>query len=181
MINLLPPNVKKRVVIEYWVRVVSVWFMLISFVLMLGVLVMLPVYVLIGTQISVKEKAATEASERVDSYENVSDELINANKEAKYVVDESRYSLFSEYVYLFERLQESEIKIKEIGLNRIGDQISPIRLSGEATDRQALASFRDRILAQEGVKDVDLPISNLAQDRNISFTLTIILANGKEL
>lgn len=175
MINLIPPPEKKKIIVEYWIRVVSLWFILISFVLLLGTLIMLPVYVLIGTQISLKEEAAIEASERVDSYENVSIDLNRASQQAKYVIEESRFSLFSEYIYLFEELQQSSIEIYDISLHRGQEGIEPIVISGEATDRQTLASFRDRLLAEEYIEEVDLPISNLARDKDILFTLTIVL------
>lgn len=175
MINLIPPQEKKKIVIEYWIRVISLWFILISVVLLLGVLIMLPVYVLIGTQILVKEAAATEAFERVGSYENVSVDLNRASQQARYIIEESRNHLFSEYISLFEELQGSSIEIYEINIRRVEKSIGPITITGEATDRQTLASFRDRLLAEECIESVDLPISNLARDKNILFNITVVL------
>lgn len=181
MINLIPPQEKKKIIIEYWVRVISLWSILISVVLLVGVLIMLPVYVLIGAQISVKEEAATVASERVDSYENVSVDLNRASLQARYIIEESRYRLFSDYIYLFEELQGPSIEIYEINVRRTGENIEPIIISGEATDRQTLASFRDRLLAEKYIEEVDLPISNLARDKNIFFNITVVLNKEADL
>lgn len=179
MINLIPPQEKKKIIIEYWFRATSLWLILISSVLLLGALVMLPVYVLIGTQISAKEAAATAASEKVDSYENVSIDLNRASQQARYVIEESRHAAFSEYISLFEKLEGFSVEIYEINLQRTDDKIEPIRISGEATNRQTLASFRDRLLAEECITEVDLPISNLARDKNILFDITVMLNKEK--
>ena len=47
-------------------------------------------------------------------------------------------------------------------------------ISGDATTRQALADFRDRLLRQPEISDVVLPISNLAKDRDIKFSISVV-------
>ncbi|MCA9360153.1 hypothetical protein H6781_02425 [Candidatus Nomurabacteria bacterium] len=181
MINLIPPSAKKDLKREYWVRVIAVWLLLWSVFLVVGACLLFPVYVLIGSQVAVYKDSAEEASQRVTSYENVTTTLVQASLQAKFVLDEIAVPVFSEQIELFETLEGSEIKINKIYIGRGADGIAPISLSGIASGRQALASFRDRILNLENVEDVDLPISNLAQDKNIPFTIKVTLINQKEV
>jgi hypothetical protein len=175
MINLIPPQAKKTLLKEYWIRVVSVWLMVLSITLFVGAGVLSPVYFLINSQISIYKESAVSASEKVVSYENVSTDLVDASQQAKIVMDEKDLPVFSDYTSLFFGLEGEKVKINKISINRDEVQIQPISIAGFAENRQSLASFRDVILAQEGVQDVDLPISNLAQDLDIPFTITVTL------
>lgn len=178
MINLIPPPAKRKLRYEYWVRAVSVWFTIWSVALFAGACILLPAYVLIGSQVSVYQVSATAASEKVVNYETVSASLEQANLQARSVIDEANLPLFSEYISLFEAQQGSGVAITEMRLSREVTGVAPVTVSGTADDRQSLASFRDRLLAIEEVTSVDLPISNLARDKDISFTLTVALRNN---
>lgn len=177
MINLLPAPAKKNLLIEYWIRVVSVWMVLWSVALIAATSVLLPTYVLIEAQVKSYADSAAAASEKVANYESVSVALVEASQQAKMVIDEEKIPLFSYYVNKFESLQQDGIVIKTINLTRADSGVAPILIGGEARDRQSLASFRDRLLADEAVDTVDLPISNLARDKNISFSITVTLVN----
>ena len=181
MINLIPPAAKKKVLVEYWVRVISVWLILWAVTLFVSASILLPTYVLISTQVAVHEESAEIASQKVASYENVSVALIGASQQAKMVADEEALPRFSEYLDLVESLQGSDIQITEVSMSRDEQGFTPIMVSGVATDRLALASFKDRLLANAQIAVVDLPISNLARDKNIAFTITITLAKQEQV
>jgi len=181
MINLIPPRAKKSLALEYWVRVASVWLYLWAFALFAVGCLLLPSYVLIGSQVDVYASSAEAASEKVATYENVSTSLVRASQEARALMDERGQARFSDYITLFRGLQGNEISLFEMRFGRGEGALSPIVLSGVADDRQALASFRDRVLAQAEVESVDLPISNLARDRDIQFTITVVLASPEDL
>ena len=181
MINLIPPQAKKSLLREYWLRAVSVWLLLWSFFIVIGTFLLLPVYVLIGSQVAVYEDSATAASERVTNYENVSTALVQPSRQARFILDETTKPFFSDYITLFKNLEGKGIDINKIHLAREQNDVEPVSLSGVATDRQTLAAFRDRILALEVVSEVDLPLSNLARDKDIPFTISVTLHNEKDL
>ncbi|MCA9359177.1 hypothetical protein KC926_03160 [Candidatus Kaiserbacteria bacterium] len=181
MINLIPPLAKKSLLIEYWVRVATVWLMLISVALLCSAAIMWPAFVLIDGQVSVYETSAAEAMEKTADYKNVSKDLVLSSQQAKIIVDERNIDLFSEYIDLIESLQTSSISVSQITLSREGVGIAPIRIVGIASDRQALASFRDRLLEQEIVKSVDLPISSLASDKDAHFSITVVIAKPESV
>jgi len=178
MINLIPQKEKRSILVEYWVRVVTVWLTLWAVALFVSAGILLPAYVLIGSQVSVYETSAAQASQKVATYENVSESLTRASQQAKVVIDELYVPVFSDYISLFEGLQGEGVEISKIKLNRDENGIAPVSLVGIASDRRTLASFRDRLLADEHITSVDLPISNLARDVDINFTITVTLANN---
>ncbi|MCA9358277.1 hypothetical protein KC902_03375 [Candidatus Kaiserbacteria bacterium] len=181
MINLIPKHAKKSLRVEYLIRVVSVWMILWSVALFASASILLPAYVLIGTQVAGYEQSAFEAMERVTQYENTSAALILASQEAKQIIDSSTVAPFSVYVAMIESLEGNHVRVTQIGLNQVGGVVSPIVVNGIANDRQALASFRDRLLADARVDSVDLPISNLTSDRNITFNITVTLAKESSI
>ncbi|MCA9360618.1 hypothetical protein H6785_01490 [Candidatus Nomurabacteria bacterium] len=181
MINLIPPHAKRELRKEYWVRVCSVWLLLSSLSLVIGVFILLPVNVLIGSQVKAYEESASAASKNVVNYENISSELIQASTQAKYIVDEAHLVDFSEYITIFQNLEGESIQISSINISRDTTGVAPILLSGVASDRQALASFRDRIKELEVVSDVDFPVSNLTKDKDISFTITVTFNKEKSV
>lgn len=180
MINLLPKTAKRSLVFEYWIRVVSVWLIVWAVVLFISTAIMLPTYVLIHSQVSVYEESANTALEKVAVYENVSVVLMQASQEAKMILDEAASPKLSYYVDRINGLQDTDITINDMVISRDGATITPIALQGIATDRQALAAFRDRLQADPLVQEVNLPISNLAQDKDIMFSMTITVMSNQD-
>lgn len=175
MINLIPPTAKRSIKIEYWTRVVSVWSILLAIALFASASVLLPAYVLIGAQVAVYETSAAEASQKVADYQNVSVALVDASQQAKLALDELSRPDFSSYLYLFTSLQGETIQLTELRLGRTDAGFEAVTIAGVAADRQALASFRDELRAHERVADVELPIRNLARDRDIAFEIKVTL------
>lgn len=51
----------------------------------------------------------------------------------------------------------------------------PITLTGTASSREALASFRDALAAESFIEQVQMPSSNFGENQNILFTMTLTL------
>lgn len=181
MINLIPSAAKKSITTEYWLRVVTSWFLVWSAALVVGVFALVPSYVLINIQVSVYEESAKMAQESIDNFQAVSKELVASSRQAGLVMNDVERPVLYDYVTLFESLQNSGIVISEVRLMRSTEGVDPVYVAGEAKDRESLAAFRDRILSQPTVKEVDLPISNLAKDRDIQFGLTVTMHNNVAL
>ena len=156
-------------------RVVSVWFYTWAAALLGGVLIMVPAYVLINSQVSVYETSAKSASEKVANFEDVSKDLAASSAQAGKLLTGFRQSLVSERISTLRSLEKPGVTISEFSISRVDETYQPLQVTGTAIDRQALAAFRDRLLAQTDVASVDLPISNLAKDRDIQFSLTVVL------
>jgi len=181
MINLIPKSAKKNIVKEYWVRVLSTWLMLWAFAIACGTAILFPSYILVSSQVAAYEESADLASQKVADYESASVSLIQATQQAREIVQQAEVSPMSSYVDLFMSLQGSSVLIDRLSLAQEGTNILPVRITGTATDRQSLASFRDRMLAHPFITEVDLPISNLANDKDILFSLIVTMNNEKAI
>lgn len=182
MVNLIPPSAKKSVAVEYWLRVITVWSIIATTVAVLFTLTFLPVYVLVDTKIGVYQESAALASQKLASFEAVSQELTRSTEQARLLrASNNETSLYS-IIELFDMLENNGIELSQITVAKVqGSGLAPVLLSGTARDRQALADFRDRLLEQEAVDAVDFPISNLAKDRDIVFSITVTMSNAISL
>jgi hypothetical protein len=179
MINLIPAEAKKHLVKEYWVRSVTVWFFLWSFVLVLGVAVLAPTFVLINLQVKAYSDSAQTADEKNANFGNVASELERDSTIAATLSDHFSYPTMTEYLTLLKKFESVNITITELSLERTGDGVGPIKIVGVARDRQALATFRARMLEDQQIESVDFPISNLAKDKQIPFDLTVTMVKQK--
>lgn len=174
MINLIPANARKIVVTEYWTRVASVWLFIVSFVSLMIMLLISPVYVLVTTSAKAYALTASEAAEKVAEYDLSVSALIKANILAQKIFDLREVERFSSVISSLESLQGEDISIESFEFGRKDKALSPVQVTGQATTRQALASFRDVLLRQSNVTDVFLPISNLAKDKDIQFSISVV-------
>ena len=175
MINLIPQSFKRSVTIEYWTRVLSVGLFILSAILIASSLLLLPVYVRINSQIHTFETAANEAATRVSEYNLSSATLVKTGTKARLLLELRNEVKFSAIISILQGMENSKVSIESIDLTRIETEIAPIQLSGKAMTRQSLADFRTALLARPEIDTVLLPISNLAQDKDISFSVTITM------
>ena len=175
MINLIPPAAKKSITLEYWCRVLSIWFLVWAATFVVGIFLLVPVSVLINLQVSNLSGSAETASQKLATLKDVSQELNLANQQAKLAIDNERFEALSFYSELFSNLENAEVTLTNMNIDRLKTGLSPVKLSGQAANRQALAAFRDRLLALPEVQAVDLPLSNLAKDKDIQFGLTVTM------
>lgn len=176
MINLIPLSAKHKLIIEYWIRVVSVWLILWSIILFICTALLLPVYVLLQVQTATHEDYALTHLEQSEKYEKISQSLQATGYYAKTIVDEEKLNILSGYIDLFKSLQAENLQINQIAFTRSELDLSPVTIQGLAQNRQALADFRDRLLTSALVDNVDLPISNLESDKDIIFSITVDLS-----
>ncbi|MBP6924677.1 MAG: hypothetical protein KBC62_04495 [Candidatus Pacebacteria bacterium] len=173
MINLIPPTAKKGIRTEYWLRVVTTWFILITGALVASIAVMAPAFVLINLQIGASAESSAVASQKIAGYESVANELKRSNVEAKAVLDTTAYIPISDQIAIIRKYEGLDITISDIVISRSKDGFSPIQVTGRAVSRQSLSQFRESLLAEPSIATVDLPISNLAKDRDIQFNLSV--------
>lgn len=179
MINLIPATAKHSLIKEYWVRTATVWFFLWSVAILLGVFILIPSYVLTHSQVSAYKDSAQSATEKIANFETVSKELARAGVWAGMLKENFSHPNNSQYIALFRSLEGDGITISQISITWGDSGVEPIIVAGIADNRQALATFRDTLVAQKVVTDVNLPLSNLAKDKDIPFEVTVTIDNTK--
>ena len=176
MINLIPPVARRTVVREYWVRVISVWMFLVGTGFLVVVALLLPTYVLTRSQINVLSEVSSTVAEKVTTYDASAVELQRASEQAAILVSAGTTTPFSTYLTLIEKSAGNEIQIRSIDFSRTGVGNGTVVLSGESKTRQALAYFRDVMESDGSSIKVDLPISNLIKERDIMFSMQMMIA-----
>jgi hypothetical protein len=178
MVNLIPPGAKRSVIVEYWLRVLTVWALLGTVVAILFALTIAPVYVLVTSKIDAYQESATIASEKIASFRSVSEDLRVSSDQAEQLITGFRNLSLYSVVSLFQTLEGNGINLNTINVSRgVNNSLGPVSISGRAVDRQVLADFRDRLLAEDAIEVVDFPISNLAKDRDIDFSMTLTMSS----
>jgi hypothetical protein len=179
MINLIPPHARKTVKIEYWVRVGTVWTILVAIGLLIAAVFFLPSYVLIKSQLSAYESSYNEASASDASYQGLESEVQLANAQAqRLLTNEATYS-FTSILDELELLTTEAIEVEEITMERSETlELKQFTIRGTAATRIDLVAYRDAIEAHSFFTSAELPISNLAKDRDVPFSVTVTVTQS---
>ncbi len=176
MVNIIPDRSKKRLLIEYYTRVLTVWLYLFASVLFVLTILFLPSIALFNNSLSnfYKENDSLLKGDDAD-FDKIIETLKKTLKESELVLKEDKIKKISDYVKLFFNLaDDSRVKLKLIKTIRSDEgEIEQLIISGLSEDRQRLTKFRDVILQQNEVVAADFPISSLAKSKDINFTLDI--------
>jgi hypothetical protein len=175
MINLIPPSAKSSITREYWMRVVSTWLFILSGVAIIITALLIPVYVLVNSQVTAYQETAEEAISEVNKYDLSSTALVRASQDAAKILKMQHEPRFTDFITLFESLQSESVTLDHFEFMKQGGELTPISISGKAETRQALADFREALLDNDRIETVVLPISNLAQDKDITFTISVTM------
>ena len=173
MINLIPPIAKKRVLREYRLRVVSVWLILLSLALLVSSALVTPTLLLVNSLASANDANLSEVRQDQSANEEIADIIKKTNSVVLQVnQDESRIK-FSELIYLLDSLSGDDVNLTQYTLSETEGKINEISLIGFAGTRAGLSDFRETLEQHEAFSDIKLPISNLAKDRDITFSMQV--------
>lgn len=175
MTNLIPQTAKKKVVLEYWTRVVSVWIFILSGIFIISSILLIPVNFIINSQIELYSAPAEDAGKDANEFNLSTSVLIKSSNKAGLITDLENRKRFSNVFSLIESLVNNGITIESVALSREEDGLAPILITGKASTRQALADFREILLSNEEIETVFLPISNLTRDKDINFNVTVTM------
>lgn len=172
MINLLPPEGRSLVKREYWLRVVSAYAILLTIASVITIVILLPTYFHVAFQINtVIEDIANTGS--AEDYARLEGEIKTANAISGLLVKSTTPIPATTIIAELKELAETTNNIEGITITTKEGVVDSIVVTGIAQTRSALVGMRDRIEAHEHFETVELPISNLAKDENIPFSLII--------
>jgi hypothetical protein len=173
MINLIPPSAQTEVRKEYWLRVATVWLFLCGSALLILVVLNIPLHVLVGSQLDAFSNEYAQANLESELFKGSEEAVKKANDVAQLLSNTHDEPTFSKIIEEIESLSGSDIRILDVTLTRKGALLEPIVVRGSAASRLALTEFQDALEAHPLFKQAELPLSNLARDKDIVFTITI--------
>jgi len=180
MSNLLSPKDKKKVKREYLLRLVVLVLLALGLTFLIIFIASIPSYFLSEHKVSV-------ASDRIDFLESLikesqasdsTDELTFTNEKIKSLRDSREFDLSGAIQFVLTK-KTSSIKITALSIKTMSDVERELIVKGIAQNRESLISFSDGLKSINRFVDVDLPISNLAKNIDIEFSLKIKLKSGQ--
>jgi len=175
MFKLLPQQEKKRLHKEYLARLFIVALTFIFCAQVIGIISLVPAFLLSKAkvdQITAEQRALGQTLEKerdVDLDEDI--------KKAKAQVDQLQLSTTTMATgKLFESIindRTAGIKIVSFNLDRRDGSQSSLVLNGTAITRDTLVLFQKTLEKEAMFSLVDLPVSDLAKSRDLTFSLRI--------
>ncbi len=176
MINLIPPVARKSVAREYWLRVVSVWLFLLGTGCLIVSVLLLPTYMLVHGQMVMLGGQMMATADKTASYDESTATLTKASAQAAFLKTGASTTPFSSYLKTLESLSVAGISIYSVTYSHLAPATDKMTISGMASTREELATFRDALeLAPEFVTVV-LPIASLAKATDVLFSMDMTLA-----
>ena len=186
MINFLPPEATRAVKREYVIRTLSVWALLVALVALVAVVLLIPTYVLILHQLDAlaMEVVVAENSASTHGYETARVALENTQTLATQLTVDHTGPTGSEVWRAIQDAQLNSITISAFSYEQTNAK-SPqgaslpqmVEVRGVAATREALAAFSAALERNPLFARAAVPVSDLAEDHDLPFTLNILLAN----
>lgn len=171
MINLLPTQAKKVVKREYTLRVMAVFFLTLSFSCLILFLMSVPTGLMLNYQTVGGEKDQTLLSEIAKERARAEQELSETQLIIEHLSKKPNSRSHTTIIEVLDQFGGEEISIDQFNFDAKGKLI----LTGIASTRASLSSFRDRVEESNDFKSVDLPLASLVQESEAAFTMTINL------
>lgn len=173
MINLIPPKARKKVTREYWTRVASVWLFLIAAAGIVTVVLAVPVYFLVQNINIALSGQFDQVKEQQKKYEEAEMQIKYANALVKRVMMENEDMAFTDLLSALEQVSGVGVELNQIVWSDVGAEGRQLGLTGIAKTRSELSQFVTDLNNHTLFDGADLPISNLAKDRDIRFSMTV--------
>jgi Tfp pilus assembly protein PilN len=180
--NLLPSTEKEALKKGLKLRFITTASFLSAAFFLAGFIMLLPSYFLILENFSENKQDVSslkiENGSTIEEVLNLPNEiefklkLLQSNIDSASVVDS--FSKIIQYL-------PQKVKINSVSFLRTqdpkGKNSTHILISGVALDRDSLASFSNSLKTSKSFSSVDVPVSSLAKDKNLPFSINISMAN----
>lgn len=178
MINLIPKEEKKKMVIEFYFRLAILFVFMMDFCILVAFFSLLPSYFissiknsLISTRLENQKLEPLPLSVK-DSFfllKEIDNKIIFVEK-----FEENKFLLSVKVINAILLNKRPDIKITQILYENKGINEKKISITGIAPSREVLLLFREALENSSTFKNVNLPISNFIKGSNINFNLSLI-------
>lgn len=189
MIDFLPTPEKRMFRKEYHLRVLSVFLCMTAFVFILAILSYLPTYFITNSRYneSMLTSQSPETKDKMSQAKEVEAAVTETNKKiATLLADVSTVPLKDVF---FDALQNRPpgIILVRLSYDQGGvaskkgkEEVLPpvLVLEGTSPDRQALLLFKDNLSRKKEFSAVDLPLSSLVKETNLTFSIRVTLSSN---
>lgn len=176
MINLIPPSGHKALKKEYLLRVGATLSFLFAGVALFLAAALVPTYVLIRAQISAFELETERENSKEGSLDNINTE-VETTKEILAQLKTTPIKIpVSAIIEEIQTHTPQSVIFNTFYIEAGPDGTDRIQVQGTAPTREVLARLKNGLESSEMFEKVEVPISDLARDVDLSFAITITLA-----
>ncbi len=173
MINLLPKSALKIVRREYGVRILVIALLVATFNLFAFALLTLPTDFLIQSLQKNISSNLEDAMATEKSYLALRAKVSETNSLIALLSERSDVRC-TDLMSTLDEFSGNDVFISEFAF---GKQDGVVVLTGVANSRASLSGFRNTLESSDIFSSADLPLSNLAKDSDIPFTMTVTMSN----
>jgi hypothetical protein len=177
--TLLPKKEMKTLQREYWIRLLVVSIFFISCAVVLGIITLIPSYVY--TQVQERQallhKDELLKSRKESGADQVEKSLVESQTIAQKIIEDSDMVAYSDIVQKIISHRSNQILLSGFGLSHGEGTSTPTQIvvQGGAVTREALLNFKKGLDNDTSFTHIDLPLSDLAKSKNITFTVQMTL------
>lgn len=177
MLNIIPPEEKKKILIEYRLRLAVVAVFAAAALVLASLVLLIPSYLLavskynfVTDELARLEQKQSEAGQEKE----ISAQIKEVNKKIDLFLGDEKAVRHtpSEVVLDVMAIKDPAIKVQSI-LYNINTDRERLILSGKAGDRDSLARFVETLKKDPSFNKVDLPIGSYVKSSNIDFSLVL--------
>ncbi len=180
MINLIPNQEKKKMTKDFYIRLLSLCFIMLSTCIFLASLLLLPSYFFSSYKNNTaKDKLGMQNSGEIPTFNKEASAIIEDINSKMNILEKSNKSKFLVSEKIIQNIllkKPQNIQITQVSYDDHVTAGKKISISGVALSRDALLSFRKSLEDSSMFKTIDLPISNFVKGANIQFYLTLVPA-----
>ncbi len=176
MINLIPPEGHKAVKREYALRVGAALGFLFSGVMILLGVALIPTYILIEAQIATSESEVARETGETEALSNAKNEIRSVKTVLAQLKATPQSVLMSSAIEEIQKNAPANVVFKNFSISAVEGVVTTLLVQGVAPTRESLAKLRDALVASDLFENAEVPISDLARETNLPFTLTVTLS-----
>lgn len=186
MINLIPNQEKKKMVRQFYYRLVILFLAMLSVSFFIATLALLPAYFFSSSKYKIASgKLDMQKAESAPLFDKETEAIIKDINNKLNLIENAQKNKFlvsEKIINAILSKKISSIKITQISYENNAIGKSPeeagrkVSISGTAPSRETLLSFRKALEDSSDFKSVDLPISNFIKGSDIQFYLSLIPA-----
>ena len=176
MFNLLPDSLKDEIKKEYKLRRLVMAALFIFILQAASLIFLFPSWIVSAA----KEKdlksqvAALDSSKKDSNLSTLRPFLKNINTELGLIDKSLDYPKILPVINSIISKKNKLIKLSEIDFTIVGTSTANVSIKGFSSNRESLVNFKSSMESSGVFRSVDLPISNLAKDKDIDFNINAV-------
>lgn len=178
--TLLPQSEIKSLKREYHTRLFFTLCFFVSCAIIIGIISLLPAYILSYSQEKdlVEKVNILRTKREATGIDKITKELSETSRIIKILNDNKSKSDFSKIILDINKNLPAQVSLNSFQVNRQGEATTTsneVIIQGKSLTRDALIALKKTLENNPEIKKVELPISDLAKSKDISFSIRLTI------